>query len=139
MRISDWSSDVCSSDLSRRRSPPPCLPSSCDGRMDMRANFRMQRLFVESDLIAGARIEATSEQFNYLANVLRLAEGAEILVFNGRHGKWLAPLSFVSKKKLQLQAVEQVRPQPAADRKGVGSGKRVSERLDLGGRRTNKK
>ena len=78
----------------------------------MRANFRMQRLFVEHALNAGSAREATKEQFNYLVNVLRYEEGSSILVFNGRDGEWRAELSFASRKKLVLTAVEQTRPQP---------------------------
>ncbi|OHV75818.1 16S rRNA (uracil(1498)-N(3))-methyltransferase [Rhizobium sp. LCM 4573] len=80
----------------------------------MRANFRMQRLFVDSGLSAGAKHEASSEQFNYLANVLRMGEGAEVLVFNGRDGEWKARLAFPSRKKLTLEIAEQVRAQPPA-------------------------
>lgn len=80
----------------------------------MRANFRMQRLFLDGGLSAGSRIEAEPEQFNYLANVLRLTEGAEILVFNGRDGEWRARLSFPTRKRLTIEAVEQTRPQPSA-------------------------
>lgn len=79
----------------------------------MRANFRMQRLFVEHPLLAGSTQEATKEQFNYLINVLRYEDGASILVFNGRDGEWRAELSLASKKRLILTAVEQTRPQPA--------------------------
>ncbi|OWZ91845.1 16S rRNA (uracil(1498)-N(3))-methyltransferase [Sinorhizobium sp. LM21] len=79
----------------------------------MRANFRMQRLFVEHPLSAGSAREASKEQFNYLVNVLRYEEGASILVFNGRDGEWRAELSFASKKRLVLTPVEQTRPQPA--------------------------
>ncbi|RDL52772.1 Ribosomal RNA small subunit methyltransferase E [Ensifer sp. M14] len=79
----------------------------------MRANFRMQRLFVEHPLQAGSTQEATKEQFNYLINVLRYEEGASILVFNGRDGEWRAELSLPTKKRLMLTAVEQTRPQPA--------------------------
>jgi 16S rRNA (uracil1498-N3)-methyltransferase len=68
----------------------------------MRANYKMQRLFVTAALAQGAGIEADAAQFNYLANVLRLGEGGEILVFNGRDGEWRARLTFVSKKKLLL-------------------------------------
>jgi 16S rRNA (uracil1498-N3)-methyltransferase len=68
----------------------------------MRANYKMQRLFVTAALAQGAGIEADAAQFNYLANVLRLGEGAEILVFNGRDGEWRARLAFASKKKLTL-------------------------------------
>ena len=78
----------------------------------MRANFRMQRLFVEHPLGAGSAHEATKEQFNYLVNVLRYEEGSSILVFNGRDGEWRADLSFASRKRLLLTAVEQTRPQP---------------------------
>lgn len=78
----------------------------------MRANFRMQRLYIENTLAEGVGQEATAEQFNYLANVLRLADGAEILLFNGRDGEWKARLSFPSRKKIVLIPVEQTRRQP---------------------------
>ncbi|WP_186376679.1 16S rRNA (uracil(1498)-N(3))-methyltransferase [Agrobacterium sp. DE0009] len=80
----------------------------------MRANFRMQRLYIENTLAEGVGQEATAEQFNYLANVLRLADGAEILLFNGRDGEWKARLSFPSRKKIVLIPVEQTRRQPEA-------------------------
>ncbi|MDZ7928425.1 MAG: 16S rRNA (uracil(1498)-N(3))-methyltransferase [Agrobacterium sp.] len=80
----------------------------------MRANFRMQRLFVDTPLVAGAAQEATTEQFNYLANVLRMTDGAEILLFNGRDGEWKAKLSFPSRKKITLIPLEQTRTQPPA-------------------------
>ena len=78
----------------------------------MRANYTMQRLYVASPLAEGAAIAATSEQFNYLANVLRMGEGAEVLLFNGRDGEWKAHLSFPAKKKLLLTPDEQTRAQP---------------------------
>lgn len=78
----------------------------------MRANFRMQRLFVSQSLSPGEAFEVTSEQFNYLANVLRMTDGAEILVFNGRDGEWKANLSYPTRKKILLVPAEQTRPQP---------------------------
>jgi 16S rRNA (uracil1498-N3)-methyltransferase len=80
----------------------------------MRANFRMQRLFVNAPLALGERHEVSAEQFNYLANVLRLAEGTEILAFNGRDGEWRVNVTFPSRKKITLEAVEQTRSQPPA-------------------------
>ena len=80
----------------------------------MRANFRMQRLFIDAPLALGQRHEVSAEQFNYLANVLRLTEGAEILAFNGRDGEWRVKVTFPSRKKIALEAAEQTRPQPAA-------------------------
>ncbi|UJW76179.1 16S rRNA (uracil(1498)-N(3))-methyltransferase [Rhizobium sp. SL42] len=79
----------------------------------MRANYRMQRLYVTAALAAGAGFEATPEQFNYLANVLRFEDGAEVLVFNGRHGEWRATVSFPTRKRILLTPVEETRPQPA--------------------------
>ncbi|MGA1829390.1 16S rRNA (uracil(1498)-N(3))-methyltransferase [Rhizobium wenxiniae] len=78
----------------------------------MRANFRLQRLFVDAPLSADSLYEVSSEQFNYLANVLRLEAGAKVLVFNGRDGEWLAEITFPSRKKIVLQPIEQTRPQP---------------------------
>ena len=80
----------------------------------MRANFRMQRLFLDADIAADQPIEASSEQFNYLANVLRLEAEAEVLIFNGRDGEWLARLSFPTRKRILLAPAEQTRPQPPA-------------------------
>jgi 16S rRNA (uracil1498-N3)-methyltransferase len=79
----------------------------------MRANYTMQRLYVENSLVSGEAIPASQEQFNYLANVLRLSEGAEILLFNGRDGEWKSKLSFPAKKKLTVTPLAQTRPQPA--------------------------
>ena len=79
----------------------------------MRANFRMQRLFIDAPLSKGTAVEANAEQFNYLANVLRMEEGAEILLFNGRDGEWKAGLTFPTRKRILLTANEQTRPQPA--------------------------
>ncbi len=79
----------------------------------MRANYRMQRLVVSGDLSAGAEIALDAKQSHYLANVLRMAVGAELLVFNGRDGEWLARVAASSKKSVRLEAVELTRPQPA--------------------------
>ncbi|QCL85621.1 16S rRNA (uracil(1498)-N(3))-methyltransferase [Agrobacterium pusense] len=72
----------------------------------------MQRLYIEASLAEGVALEATAEQFNYLANVLRMTDGAEILLFNGRDGEWKAQLAFPSRKKIVLVTLEQTRPQP---------------------------
>jgi 16S rRNA (uracil1498-N3)-methyltransferase len=80
----------------------------------VRANFRLQRLFVDTPLSSDTKHEVSSEQFNYLANVLRLEAGAKVLLFNGRDGEWLAEVNFPSRKKIVLEPVEQTRPQPEA-------------------------
>lgn len=78
----------------------------------MRANYRMQRLFVPHELAAGAEIEANPQQSHYLLNVLRLTEGAELLLFNGSDGEWSAAISSRTRKAVRLKALVQQRPQP---------------------------
>ncbi len=51
-------------------------------------NFRSPRLFVDAALAAGRTVELERSQSNYLGNVLRLAAGETVLVFNGRDGEW---------------------------------------------------
>ena len=79
----------------------------------MRANYTMQRLFIEAPIALGGRIEAGAAASHYLGKVLRKQEGDEILIFNGRDGEWRVALRFESKKRLTLEPLEQTRPQPA--------------------------
>ncbi|MET3599014.1 16S rRNA (uracil(1498)-N(3))-methyltransferase [Martelella mangrovi] len=78
----------------------------------MRANYRLQRLFVDAELSVGAQFEADKDQFHYLAHVIRAEEGSELLLFNGRDGEWLSRLSYPTRKKIVLEPIEQTRPQP---------------------------
>ncbi|KQZ15713.1 16S rRNA methyltransferase [Mesorhizobium sp. Root554] len=78
----------------------------------MRANYRLQRLFVPDDLAEGAEVEPAPQQSHYLMHVLRLAEGAEVLLFNGRDGEWLATVAARTKKSLRLKVASPQRPQP---------------------------
>ncbi|MFC5386641.1 16S rRNA (uracil(1498)-N(3))-methyltransferase [Aquamicrobium segne] len=79
----------------------------------MRANYKLQRLFVPDDLAAGHEIEVNAQQSHYLAHVLRLGQGAELLLFNGRDGEWLAAISKIAKKTVRLAVEKLQRPQPA--------------------------
>jgi len=79
----------------------------------MRANYKMQRLFVADDLASGAAFDAAPQQSHYLAHVLRLGEGAEVLLFNGRDGEWSARIAGKTKKAVRLEVLELQRPQPA--------------------------
>lgn len=80
----------------------------------MRANFKLQRLFIDGGIVQGTALPVGDSQFNYLHNVLRLEEGAELLAFNGRDGEWRVRLHYASRKKIALEPLEQTRPQPAA-------------------------
>ena len=77
----------------------------------MRANYKMQRLYVTENLAQDGQVEVGRDQAHYLTNVLRMGEGAELLVFNGRDGEWRARIDSVSKKAVRLQLVELSRQQ----------------------------
>jgi 16S rRNA (uracil1498-N3)-methyltransferase len=76
-----------------------------------RYDFAAQRLFVEADLAAGAKVACSAAQSNYLRNVLRLKAGEAILVFNGRDGEWRAEIADAGKRATMLSIGEQVRAQ----------------------------
>ena len=78
----------------------------------MRANFRLQRLFIDQPLKQGSMIDLEREQANYLLNVLRLKDDSQLLVFNGQDGEWLTNLKQEGRKKAVLTLVEQTRAQP---------------------------
>jgi 16S rRNA (uracil1498-N3)-methyltransferase len=62
----------------------------------------LPRLFVRHTLSEGASIELDVGQANYLGNVLRLGAGAELLVFDGVSGEWLARIAEAAKKRMTL-------------------------------------
>jgi len=79
-----------------------------------RYDFRTPRLFVAPSLDRGASLPLDKGQSNYLINVLRLAPGDSVLVFNGQDGEWRAELQRDGKKSVALAVVEQTRPQHGA-------------------------
>ena len=69
------------------------------------------RLFVEAPLSAGAVVECSAAQANYLGNVMRMKAGDALLVFNGRDGEWRADVTDARKGRFRLEAVAETRPQ----------------------------
>jgi 16S rRNA (uracil1498-N3)-methyltransferase len=65
-------------------------------------DFDAQRLCVSAPFAAGAEIPLDKQQSNYLLNVLRLQDGANILIFNGQDGEWQASLRLASRKSAVL-------------------------------------
>src|SRR3546814_11611851 len=107
MRISDWSSDVCSTDLYSREMTSG-TPAAAIAPIDMTI-----------DELRGAL--------------------ARVLPFHAAFDGWTDAALAASAGELNVP-VERARPALAGgDRKGVGEGKGVSVRVDLGGRRISKK
>lgn len=69
----------------------------------------LPRLFVREALAEGLPVELDASQANYLGNVLRLGEGAQLLAFDGRSGEWLARIASTGKKRMTLVIERQVR------------------------------
>jgi 16S rRNA (uracil1498-N3)-methyltransferase len=75
-------------------------------------DFAAQRLFVEDDLQEGGVVGLARPAAHYLLSVLRLGNGAEILVFNGRDGEWRARLDATGKRSGELRLLTRTRAQP---------------------------
>ena len=69
----------------------------------------LPRLFVRSKLGEDARVELDGGQANYLGNVMRLGAGAEVLVFDGETGEWLARIAETGKKRMSLSIERKTR------------------------------
>ena len=74
----------------------------------------LPRLYVEKPIGAGASIELDAAQANYLGNVMRLKEGAQLLIFDGMSGEWLAEIAEAGRKRMTLAVSEPTRPQEAS-------------------------
>jgi len=69
----------------------------------------LPRLFVRHALGEGVNVELDAGQANYLGNVLRLGVGAELLLFDGFSGEWLARIAEAGKKRMTLTVARNTR------------------------------
>jgi 16S rRNA (uracil1498-N3)-methyltransferase len=76
-------------------------------------DFRSPRLYVSAALEEGAVVTLERAQAHYLTNVLRLKDGHEVLVFNGRDGEWSATIA-AGKRAAVLRIGSETRAQTAA-------------------------
>ena len=74
----------------------------------------LPRLYVETPLGAGARVELGPAQANYLGNVMRLKQGDRLLIFDGMSGEWLAEIAEAGRKRMTLSVSEPTGPQESA-------------------------
>ena len=71
----------------------------------------LTRLFVDTPLGAGTMVEVEGGQANYLANVMRMKAGDQLLLFDGASGEWLAEIGDAGRKRVTLTVREATRPQ----------------------------
>jgi 16S rRNA (uracil1498-N3)-methyltransferase len=69
------------------------------------------RLFVEAGLAQGADVPLSEAQAHHLRHVMRRADGAELLLFNGRDGEWRGRLALEGKKAASARIGDRTRPQ----------------------------
>jgi 16S rRNA (uracil1498-N3)-methyltransferase len=69
----------------------------------------LPRLFVRKPLAQWTEVELDGAPAHYLANVLRLKEGGELLLFDGQSGEWLAKIVLARKGRLKLNVQRQTR------------------------------
>lgn len=82
----------------------------------MRENYTLKRLFFDAPLSQGGAVSLPKDQVHYLATVLRMNEGDELRLFNGRDGEWRGQLKALSKRKAEIALQEQLRkPVPMPD------------------------
>ena len=72
------------------------------------------RLHSEAALAAGGAVTLDAARAHYLRNVLRLAPGAEIALFNARDGEFRARIARLGKSDALAEIAERLRP-PAAE------------------------
>ncbi len=75
-------------------------------------DFTTQRIFVDLDLSANAKIQIERARANYLLSVLRMQSGDQVLVFNGRDGEWLGEICDVKRKSCGIHLLSITRNQP---------------------------
>ena len=66
----------------------------------------LPRLFVDEELRAGASVAVDG---NYFVNVLRLAAGAQVKLFDDRSGEWLAEIAEAGRRRVTLSVVARLR------------------------------
>lgn len=70
--------------------------------------MRVSRLYVSNPLTPGQQIELDDENAHYVRTVLRLTQGAKIILFNGLGGEFLSVLREVSRSHVRI-GIEQRR------------------------------
>ena len=88
------------------------------------------RLYVDVPLAQGQQVTLPREQSHYLVNVLRLKQGAQVLLFNGRDGEWRAEIVNAHKQAAQLHLQGQSRGQDHLPDITYGFAPLKSARLD---------
>jgi 16S rRNA (uracil1498-N3)-methyltransferase len=95
-----------------------------------RTHKSLPRLYLDTPLAAGTRIDLEREHTNYLIAVLRMKAGEAVIVFNGRDGAWLTRIADDHRKGAVLEAVVQTEHQTEKSDLWFGFAPLKTARLD---------
>jgi 16S rRNA (uracil1498-N3)-methyltransferase len=65
--------------------------------------MRIPRIYIDQDLAITESILLNENASHYLSKVLRMQEGRELIVFNGRGGEYSAQIKEIGKKQIVIQ------------------------------------
>ncbi|MEP3917290.1 16S rRNA (uracil(1498)-N(3))-methyltransferase [Ascidiaceihabitans sp.] len=68
------------------------------------------RLFLDPPLAQGQSVELSRDHAHYLFGVMRLGMGAQVLVFDGVHGEFLAQVTKAGKRGGTLEVLQNTKP-----------------------------
>jgi len=74
-------------------------------------NASLRRLYVDHPLSPAQRVPLSRDQAHYLFNVMRMAVGDDVVLFNGADGEWQARVIDAGKKAGVLECTTQTRQQ----------------------------
>ncbi|MSQ92694.1 MAG: 16S rRNA (uracil(1498)-N(3))-methyltransferase [Gammaproteobacteria bacterium] len=74
--------------------------------------MRLIRVFIESTLLPGARIEAAGTAAAHMARVLRLVAGDPVTVFNGNGSDYPARIVAIRGSRVEIEVLEQRQARP---------------------------
>lgn len=80
----------------------------------MRANYKLQRLYLNKSLSLNMSISLDERQSHYISHVLRMKEGETLLLFNGIDGEWVGEISEIKKKQTTVTLIREERCQTEA-------------------------
>jgi 16S rRNA (uracil1498-N3)-methyltransferase len=79
-------------------------PNASQG-LSVRMSVR-QRFFVETELYSGRRLVMSREQSHQITHVVRLGQGDELTLFDGRGGEWQATIGSLANKLVEVEVHE---------------------------------
>lgn len=75
------------------------------------------RVFIDTPLSEGIPLRLPEPALHYLRNVMRIAPGAAIRVFDGRHGEFVARMERLEKRHGEITVENRIREQPGVTRR----------------------